>query len=353
MDDGVQAGPSDLEILCAGSDRLHEDFGASGKRQLPAFSVPVLYLPYATFPAEKQRASGLLIPDVGDSTSKGFIFGDAVYWAPTDWADMTLGSNYYSRRGWAQRGELRMRPWENAKLDVSYTGVVDRGLRQSDGTLVNQGGHEARLLFTALLPDGWRAVADLDNLSSLTYRLAFSETYVQAVNSEVRNQAFLTNNFRGFSLNIAALSYQNYLSATPDTYVSLRAAPEVRFSSVDQAPWKHLPFYFSFDVFSDAAHRSDTVTGFHTDEFCGAQRICAERDDAVSLGPMAGRDADIYAALDVLRRANSKRLVRQRGFVAADRRVVGGYPAADDRARVGKFGFRHKMETCDRAGLAV
>jgi LPS-assembly protein len=252
------------------------------------FSVPVLYLPYATFPAEKQRASGLLIPDVGDSTSKGFIFGDAAYWAPTDWADMTLGLNYYSRRGWAQRGELRMRPWENAKLDVSYTGVVDRGLRQSDGTLVNQGGHEARLLFTALLPDGWRAVADLDNLSSLTYRLAFSETYVQAVNSEVRNQAFLTNNFRGFSLNIAALSYQNYLSATPDTYVSLRAAPEVRFGSVDQAPWRHLPFYFAFDVFADAAHRSDTVTGFRTDNFVERSEIAPSVTMPFHWGPWVG-----------------------------------------------------------------
>jgi LPS-assembly protein len=201
---------------------------------------------------------------------------------------MTLGLNYYSRRGWAQRGELRMRPWENAKLDVSYTGVVDRGLRQSDGTLVNQGGHEARLLFTALLPDGWRAVADLDNLSSLTYRLAFSETYVQAVNSEVRNQAFLTNNFRGFSLNIAALSYQNYLSATPDTYVSLRAAPEVRFGSVDQAPWRHLPFYFAFDVFSDAAHRADTVTGFRTDNFVERSEIAPSVTMPFHWGPWVG-----------------------------------------------------------------
>src|SRR5271168_4778415 len=166
------------------------------------FSVPVLYLPYATFPAEKQRASGFLIPDIGDSSSKGFIFGDAFYWAPTDWADLTIGANYYSRRGWSQRADLRMRPWENARLDITYNGVVDRGLETPTGD-INQGGHEAKLLFTALLPDGWRAVADLDNLSSLTYRIAWSETYVQAVNSEVRNSAFLTKNFRGFSLNFA------------------------------------------------------------------------------------------------------------------------------------------------------
>ena len=232
------------------------------------FSVPVLYLPYATFPAEKERASGILLPDFGESSSKGYIFGDAVYWAPTDWADLTLGAYYYSRRGWAQRGELRMRPWENAVLEVSYSGVEDRGLPQSGGLPpINQGGHEARLLFTALLPDGWRAVADLDDLSSLTYRLAWSETYVQAVNSEVRNSAFLTKNFRGFSLNFAALSYQNYVNATPSQFVSLRTAPEVRFSSVDQAPWRNLPFYFSFEAFSDAAHSSNSVTNFSTPNF--------------------------------------------------------------------------------------
>jgi LPS-assembly protein len=264
------------------------------------FSVPVLYLPYATFPAEKQRASGFLIPDFGQSSSKGYIFGDAVYWAPKDWADFTLGAYYYSRRGWNQRANLRLRPWENARLDLSYNGVEDRGLRVTSTTLnnqgvpvtttllENQGGHEARLLFTALLPDGWRAVADLDNLSSLTYRLAFSETYIEAVNSEVRNTAFLTNNFRGFSLNVAAVSYQNYLSASPDTYVSLRAAPELRVSSVDQAPWQQLPFYFSFEAFTDAAHRSDTVTNFSTPNFVERSEFAPSVTMPFHWGPWIG-----------------------------------------------------------------
>src|SRR6202453_4596237 len=59
------------------------------------FSVPILYVPYATFPAEKQRASGFLLPDSGESSSKGYIFGDGVYWAPPDWAGLTLGAYYY------------------------------------------------------------------------------------------------------------------------------------------------------------------------------------------------------------------------------------------------------------------
>jgi LPS-assembly protein len=234
-------------------------------------SVPVLYLPYATLPAEKQRTSGFMIPEIGDSSRKGFILGDSLYWAPSDWMDATLGANYFSKRGWSQRAELRMKPWENATLTATYFGVLDRGLEQPDAAPINQGGHEERLLFTALFGDGWRAVADLDQLSSLTFRLAWAETFTQAVNSEVRNTAFIQNDFRGFSFSVAALSYENFLSAstatTAATSITLRSAPEVQFSSVDQAPFHHIPLYFSFDAFTGAVDRNENVTSFSTPNF--------------------------------------------------------------------------------------
>jgi LPS-assembly protein len=231
------------------------------------FSVPIVYLPYASFPAEKERSSGFMIPDAGNSSVKGYVFGDSFYWAPTDWMDTTLGASYFSKRGWSQRAEVRMRPWQNARLNASYFGVIDRGIPQPSGPPIKQGGHEAKLLFTALLPHGWRAVADLDQLTSLTFRLAFSETFVEAVNSEVRNTAFLTNNFRGFSLNAASVSYQNYLTASPQSSITLRSAPEIRFSSVDQSFLARFPAYFSFEAFTGAVHRSETVTPFESPAF--------------------------------------------------------------------------------------
>ena len=233
------------------------------------YSMPVLYLPVATFPVQKGRNSGFLIPDVGQNSAKGFVIGDSYYWAPVDWADATVGASYFSKRGWRQTGEVRMRPWENTRLDASYFGVLDRGIPQPSGPRLNQGGHEEHLLFTSLLPKGWRAVADLDQLSSLTFRLAWQETFAQAVNSEVKNSAFLTNNFRGFSFNVASSSYQNYLSATPQTSITVRSAPEVRFSSVDQEPVRNLPFYFSFVAFGGAVHKGEDVTPFTTPAFAG------------------------------------------------------------------------------------
>jgi LPS-assembly protein len=237
------------------------------------YSIPVLYLPYATFPAEQKRTSGFLIPDIGDSSVKGFVFGDQYYWAPTDWMDASAGAAYFSRRGWSQTADLRMKPWENTVLTASYFGVVDRGLPQATGPPIDQGGHEAHLFFSSLLPDDWRAVADLDLLTSLTFRLAWSETYTQAVNSEVRNNAFLTKNFKGFSLNFASLSYQNFLSATPLTSITLRSAPEAEFSSVDQAPFRNLPIYFSFESFVDAVHRGESVTPFSTPAFVDREEV--------------------------------------------------------------------------------
>lgn len=230
-------------------------------------SVPVLYLPYATIPAEKRRDSGFLVPEIGRTTQKGTVLGDAFYWAPLDWLDTTVGGEYYSARGWAERGEFRMKPWEHTSLDATYFGVIDRGLEQPGGPPLKQGGHEAKLLFTADMPHGWRAVADLDQLTSLTFRLAWSATFTQAVNSEVRNDAFLSKNFDGYSLDFAALSYRNYLSATPQTSMILRTAPEARIASVDRRFFERLPLYFSFDAFSGAVNRQDNVTPFSTPNF--------------------------------------------------------------------------------------
>ncbi len=220
--------------------------------------VPVIYLPYATAPAgRRQRQSGFLLPHVANSSSKGFVFGDAFYWAPAEWMDVTLGAELLSRRGYSQLGEVRVRPWEGARLDASYFGVNDRGLIGSSGMREPADGHEFRVEMVTPFPGGWRVAADLNQLTSLRFRLAFAETFQAASNPEIRSTVFASNNFRGFSLNFGATNYKNFLSADPETAVVLRSAPGVRLSSVEQAPWEKLPVYFGFHVFADAVHRNE------------------------------------------------------------------------------------------------
>lgn len=232
------------------------------------FRVPLIWLPYATAPAGRNvRQSGFLMPDVGQSSLKGFVFGDAYYFAPKPWVDATLGAQFMSRRGVMERGSFRAKPFENTSLEYSYFGVDDRGLVGPTGVRLPQGGEQQRLEIQSLLPHGWRFVTDYNQLSSLTFRLAFSDTYADAISSEVRSAVFLTNNFRGFSLNFAGLNDKSFLtlpvaatSTTPaiaPTSVTLRNAPEVRLSSVEQSPWKSVPIYFGIDSFAGVVDRTD------------------------------------------------------------------------------------------------
>ena len=231
--------------------------------------VPLIWLPYATAPAgEKVRESGFLLPVIGNSSSKGFVFGDAFYWAPNPWMDTTIGAELLSRRGSAERGHFRAKPWENTSIDYTYFGVIDRGvptvvnagLPNQTTELVSQGGHEQRLEVISNLKNNWRFVTDWNELSSLTFRLAFADNFGDAINSETRSSIFLTHNFDGYSFDVAALNDNSFLTVNPvQTSVSLRNAPEARFSSVDRAPWADVPVYFSFDAFVGALHRNDGV----------------------------------------------------------------------------------------------
>src|SRR5580704_3590925 len=245
------------------------------------FRVPLVWLTYATAPAgEKIRQTGILLPVISQSNSKGFVLGDALYLAPKPWLDATLGAELFTNRGSAERGEFRARPFENTSIKYTYFGVIDRGLRlpgPNDTTLVEkQGGHQQQVEVQSLLPQGWRFVSDFNELTSLTFRLAFADNFGDAITSEVRSATFLSNNFRGFSLNFAYLADKTFLSipitsaitgvTTPAVSVSLRNAPEVRFGSVEQAPWHSLPFYFSFDSSAGAVHRQDD-TPLNTPEF--------------------------------------------------------------------------------------
>jgi LPS-assembly protein len=261
------------------------------------FRVPLIWLPYATAPAgRKVRQTGFLIPDVGQSSRKGFILGDAFYLAPTPWMDATIGAQFMSRRGVLERGEFRAKPFENTSISYTYFGVDDRGLLNPDGTRSPQGGEQQRVEIQSLFRRGWRFVTDYNQLSSLTFRLAFADSIGEAVNSEVRSAIFVTNNFRGFSLNFAALNDKSFLTlpvaatsitpAIPATSVALRNAPEARFGSVEQAPWRRVPVYFGFDAFAGAVNRSDET--IETPDFVERYEFAPRVTVPVHFGPWLG-----------------------------------------------------------------
>src|SRR5258708_6232539 len=118
--------------------------------------------------------------------------------------DLHAGTEYFSRRGWAPDAEFRARPTENSFADLTFFSVFDRGLNG-----VNQGGTEVHLNSEDDFAHNIRGVANIDYLSSYVFRLAFSDVFAQAVNSEVRSEAFLSNTTGSFFLNATTRRYQD------------------------------------------------------------------------------------------------------------------------------------------------
>jgi LPS-assembly protein len=215
--------------------------------------IPILYFPYVTHPVEKDsRQSGFLIPSVGHSSTNGYEVGDAYYWVINRMMDATVGAEYLSLRGWSQRGEFRMHASDNSYLDLHYFGVIDRGIGYPP---LKEGGENVRLNAADNI-DGFRAVANIDYLSSFLFRLAFNEVFSQAVYSEVKSQVFLSKSEGGLSMNADVERYQNFLSTTPGQVISINHAPNLDFSSVDQL-LPHTPLYWSFDASAAGLSRSE------------------------------------------------------------------------------------------------
>jgi LPS-assembly protein len=244
---------ADLVIVEVGGTAkiYHTNFGIEG--------IPILYLPFATLPAERlPRQSGFLIPNIGTSSIKGAILGESFFWAINRSLDAHVGAEYFSKRGWAPQGEFRARPSDRSFVDVNYFQVLDRGYGVPH---VNQGGEEVRATAEDAFGHNFRAVADIDYLSSFVFRLAFSEVFTQAINSEVKSDAFLSNTTAGYFYNARLDRYQDFESTTPGDVISILHAPGVEVGSVDHQLWNS-PFYWSYDGALEGLSRSEP--GFST-----------------------------------------------------------------------------------------
>jgi LPS-assembly protein len=220
--------------------------------------MPVFYTPVVVDSiAPRPRQSGFLLPNVGNSSQKGFTFGDGFYWAINRSADLTLGVVDYTRRGLGGSGEFRMRPSADSSLDVSAFGVNDQGVPGSpqlraQGESVRATGQADNLW------DGFRGVVNVDYASSLAFQETFANNFTQAVTSEARQMGFLTKNFDAYSIDFYVSRYQNFLSTTGGAAnsITIRHTPSFSLSGMDKQVG-HTPLFFSFDTSAGAVSRSE------------------------------------------------------------------------------------------------
>ncbi len=225
--------------------------------------IPVFYSPYAEHPTDFGRKSGFLIPEIGESSLRGFILGDAFYWAISRNADATIGAALYSSVGWAQFGDLRAIGYTYG-LQSAYYGVVDNKGVTSGGQ--NEGGQELKVNAWKNFEHGFHGAMSLDYLSSYLFRLAFAQGFTEAINSEVRSYGFLSKDWDGYGLGFLASRYQNYQSTAPNDFIEINHAPSIEFSAAER-PFSRANFVYAYDLATEGVSRNEI--GFSTAPLVG------------------------------------------------------------------------------------
>jgi LPS-assembly protein len=231
--------------------------------------VPLFYLPYLRHPVDENgRESGFLIPNPGNSTTRGYTLGEQVYLVLNRSIDMLIGSEYYSKRGWAPNGDFRYKGAGLDHLTARWNALFDRGFYQLQTSgpqagqtiLINQGGSDIVALGRKDLSPEDRLAGNAEYLSSYLYRLAFNDNYWQAVSSELKSDVSYTHTHNGVIPSLDVFRLQSFASSKSGDEVRILRLPSLRFDVVD-SPLGGSSAYWGMG--SSISHLGRSEPGFH------------------------------------------------------------------------------------------
>ncbi len=230
--------------LFAGKIAMDSGKAKASKSTFKLLGLPLFFFRTSTHPVDsQQRQSGLLIPELGYSSaskgtgSKGLTIGEQLYLVLGRSADLTVGSIYYSLRGFAENGTFRYHGVGDNFFNAHFSALQDRGFYSqgvnATGQPVtifnNQGGEDITTSFRRQFNPSVRAVGDVEYLSSYIYREVFTSNFNQAVSTDISSILYLIQQKDGFSFDGRADRYQGLkvvqTDFSPDAEVKIYHVP--------------------------------------------------------------------------------------------------------------------------------
>lgn len=138
--------------------------------------IPVLYLPYMTYPVNDKRKTGVLFPKIGSSQKLGLDIEVPYYLNLADNYDATLTPRYMSQRGTQLKSEFRyLTRQHQGSLYLEYLNkdqdkAADFGKR-----------YLSHISHLADFDDRWRATVDFTDISD--------DSYLTELGSDINNQS--------------------------------------------------------------------------------------------------------------------------------------------------------------------
>lgn len=283
--------------------------------------VPILYLPYISFPLGEQRKSGFLVPDAGFSSRSGVELAVPYYFNLAPNYDLLVEPRFYEKRGLDAGATFRY-------LTRTNRGEIRANLLPGD-MVRDTDRHWLRLRHRTELPAGWRLDLDAADVSDAEYFEDF------AAGADGTSTAFLQR--------VARLSYR-------DEHWRVRGEFQ-QFQTIDRAlqpidrPYAQvpriavrgegrrdagLPLSYSLDAEVVNFERDTGITGWRTD---ATSRVALDfGSPAYYLRPAAGVRYTRYA-LDNVASGATTSPSRSLPFAALDAGLLLERPAVGGRVQ--------------------
>lgn len=153
--------------------------------RLKVKDVPAIYSPLMILPAKRERQSGLLFPEYGNSSRLGAFYHQPIYWAIDEESDATFTETYMSERGFMQGLEYRHTPSPDTKgvwrFDYLRDNTSADDPRDEDSQFKGDGltrGNKDRYWWRSkydghIIDPRWKVKLDIDWVSDQNYLREF------------------------------------------------------------------------------------------------------------------------------------------------------------------------------------
>jgi LPS-assembly protein len=234
--------------------------GTGRNAQIDFKGVPILYLPWVSFPLGNVRKSGFLFPTVGNTSRGGAEVSVPYYFNIEPNIDFTLNTTEYSRRGPDIGGDFR---YLTQDTPVGEPGELDWDYLPDDA-VYHSSRSRVKLVNVSNLPDGLRLTLDGENVSDTQYFEDFSSGPEQSSTPFLDRRAVLS--YRDLHWNIQGMAEQYQ---TIDNTLLLENRPYTRMPdltvSADYGWGPGALLHYGFDSEVVDFRRSTGVTGWRYD----------------------------------------------------------------------------------------
>ena len=191
----------DWELSARELELQHEKgIGVALGAKLKFKGIPILYIPWFSFPIDDRRKSGFLYPSFGNTNDNGFEFGIPWYWNIAPNHDAIIEPRYFANRGFLLSGEYRF-------LTAKTHGVLDFDYLPDDRKTGDQ-RYYYRFQHHATPLKRWRTALVLERVSDDQYFLDFGTSLFQASRQFLRSNASMNGAGHYWNFEVTADDFQ-------------------------------------------------------------------------------------------------------------------------------------------------